>query len=137
MPAKSAQVLLGLDFGTKKTGIAIGQTYTQTAKALKAIPTIGGIPSSIELNKIIQEWQPDIVIMGKPATLESGFQKKLNKVACFIKDQYQLETIFVDESLTTEQANFEMYSQQIKRDRKKQQRDAISARLILETYMLS
>ena len=136
MTSKNAKVLLGIDFGTKKTGIAVGQTFTKTANALKTLTTIDGIPSPVELTKIIEEWQPDVAIIGKPASLEPTFQKKLNKVARFLKEHFQLETIFVDESLTTEQANFEMYSQQLKSGRKHQQRDAISARLILETYML-
>jgi len=130
-----AKVLIGLDYGTKKTGIAIGQTFTQSANSLKSIP-INGLPAKHELDKIIQEWQPELAVIGKPGIPQPAFQKKLNAVARFLKETYQIESTFIDESLTTEQANFEMYSDQLKRNRKQKVRDAISARLILETYML-
>lgn len=128
------QTVIGLDFGTKKTGIAIGQSMVQSAQALKSIATIKDLPSPVELKKIIQEWQPDLAVIGKPPSAQKSFVKKLNKLAIFLKQQYQIDSVFVDESLTTEQANFELYSSKTKTHRKQQQRDSIAARLILETY---
>ena len=128
------QTIISFDFGTKRTGIAIGQALVQSAQPLKSIPTINDLPSIIELNKVIQEWQPNLAVIGKPPSAQKSFTKKLNKLAIFLKEQHQLDSVFVDESLTTEQANFEMYSSKTKTNKKKQLRDSIAARLILETY---
>jgi len=134
-PRPTSQVLLGIDFGNKKSGIAIGQTLSQTAQSLKSIPTINGLPEQAALKKILNEWQPDLVIIGKPASAQTAFLKKLNKLAEHFRTEHQLSSEFIDESLTTEQANFEMHSAQLKTHKKQQQRDSIAARLILETYM--
>jgi len=45
-----------------------------------------------------------------------------------------LESTLVDETLTTEQANFELHESGTKMHRKGASRDQIAARLILETY---
>ena len=130
----NAKVVIGLDFGTKKTGIAIGQTMIHSAQALKSIPTIHDLPSPAELTKIIKQWQPDLAVIGKPASAQKAFIKKLNKLAMFLYEEHQLDSVFVDESLTTEQANFELYQSHTKKQKREKQRDSIAARLILETY---
>ena len=131
---KEHHVIIGFDFGTKRTGIAIGQTLTKTAQALKSISTIHGLPDQHELKKTIAEWQPDMAIIGKPPTASKGFTKKLNKLARFLQESFSLESTFIDESLTTEQANFELHSTQVKAHQKQEKRDSIAARLIIETY---
>ncbi|MGH1427482.1 MAG: Holliday junction resolvase RuvX [Arenicella sp.] len=131
---KEHQVVIGFDFGTKRTGIAVGQTFSKTAQALKSISTVHDLPAQHELKKTIEEWQPNIAIIGKPPTASKGFIKKLNKLARFLQEDFSLESIFIDESLTTEQANFELHSAQVKAHQKQEKRDSIAARLIIETY---
>ena len=130
----SHQVVIGFDFGTKRIGLAIGQTYLKTAQELKPISTINNLPNESELKKIIIEWQPDLAVIGKPASASKGFIKKLNKLANHLAEHHQLDSCFVDETLTTEQANYEMYAAQTKAHQKQQQRDSIAARLIVETF---
>lgn len=130
----TSQTVLGLDYGTKKTGVAIGQSLVQSAQPLKSIPTLNNLPSEVELRKIITEWQPTLAVIGKPPTAAKAFVKRLNKLALFLKEEHGIESVFVDESLTTEQASFELHSSNTKKKRKEQQRDAIAARLIIETY---
>jgi len=131
---KNHQVIIGIDYGTKRTGLAIGQTYLQTAQAIKPINTINSLPDDNALKKILAEWQPNFAVIGKPASASKGFIKKLNRVAHYLKEQYQLDSCFIDETLTTEQANYEMHATQIKAHQKQQQRDSIAARLIVETF---
>jgi len=106
---KNHQVIIGIDYGTKRTGLAIGQTYLQTAQAIKPINTINSLPDDNALKKILAEWQPNFAVIGKPASASKGFIKKLNRVAHYLKEQYQLDSCFIDETLTTEQANYEMH----------------------------
>ena len=128
------QVVIGFDFGTKRIGLAIGQTYLKTAQELKPINTINNLPNDSELKKIITEWQPNLAVIGKPASASKGFNKKLNSLANHLANHYQLDSCFVDETLTTEQANYEMHAAQTKVHQKQQQRDSIAARLIVETF---
>ena len=128
------QVVIGFDFGTKRIGLAIGQTYLKTAQELKSLNTVNNLPNESELKKIIIEWQPDLAVIGKPASASKSFIKKLNRLANYLSEQHQLDSCFVDETLTTEQANFEMYVANTKVHQKQQQRDSIAARLIIETF---
>jgi len=101
------QVVIGFDYGTKRIGLAIGQTYLKTAQELKPISTINNLPNQSELHKIILEWQPDLAVIGKPASASKGFVKKLNKLARYLAEYHQLDSCFVDETLTTDETFFE------------------------------
>jgi len=127
-------IVLGIDFGTKRIGLAIGQTLSNSAQALNPINTLDNLPSASEFKQVINNWQPTLAIIGKPATASKGFNKKLNRLAKFLKEEYQLPHQFIDETLTTEQANFELHLMQTKAHQKQALRDSIAARLILETY---
>lgn len=138
MPADcTTQVILGIDFGTKRIGIAIGQTFSKTAQALSPVTTINNLPDRHALKKHLDDWQPNIAVIGKPPTASKGFNKKLNKLARFLQEEFGLNSVFIDESLTTEQANFELHSAQVKVHKKQELRDSIAARLIIETYFES
>ena len=128
------QVVIGIDFGTKRTGIAIGQTFLKTAQALNPINTVDSLPYEAELKKVLDEWKPNLAVIGKPATASKGFNKKLNKLAHYLHEVHKLNHYFIDETLTTEQANFELHSTKTKTRQKKEKRDSIAARLIIETY---
>lgn len=130
----TTQVIIGIDFGTKRTGIAIGQTFSKTAQPLSAVVTINNLPDQHALKKHLDDWQPNIAVIGKPPTASKGFNKKLNKLVRFLQEEFNLDSVFIDESLTTEQANFELHSSQVKAHKKQDQRDSIAARLIIETY---
>ena len=128
------KVIIGIDFGTKRTGIAIGQTFLKTAQVLKPINMVNNLPNEHELKKVLEEWKPDLAIIGKPATASKAFNKKLNKLAIYLQEQHKLNHCFIDETLTTEQANFEMHNAKVKANQKQEKRDSIAARLIIETY---
>ena len=49
----SANVFIGFDFGTKKIGVAIAQTITNTATTMPAIKMINGQPKWNDLDEII------------------------------------------------------------------------------------
>lgn len=127
-------MVIGFDYGTKKTGVAIGQTLLGTAQPLITISTIKNLPEARSLNKVIQEWQPQLAVIGLPATANEVFTKQIKKFQRHLLHHYSLESLLVDETLTTEQANFELYESGTKAHKKNASRDQIAARLILETY---
>lgn len=128
------KTVIGFDYGTKKTGVAIGQTLLATAQPLTTISTIKNLPETRSLNKVIKEWQPQLAIIGLPATANENFTKQIKKFQQHLLSHYSLESMLIDETLTTEQANFELYESGTKMHRKGASRDQIAARLILETY---
>ena len=64
------QTVLGFDYGTKSIGIAIGQAITGSANPLMSIKAVDGIPNWDDIGKLIQEWQPDLVVVGLPLNMD-------------------------------------------------------------------
>lgn len=63
-PDRGASVVLGIDYGTRRIGIATGNTLTGTARALETI-THDGDPFE-RLAHLIAQWRPDHVVVGLP-----------------------------------------------------------------------
>jgi putative holliday junction resolvase len=71
----TAGVYLAFDFGTKRIGVAIGDTVTRAARGLGAVPqdwsTIG---------KLLAEWAPAACIVGLPLD-EGGADQAITRQA--------------------------------------------------------
>ena len=75
----SVNVFIGFDFGTKKIGVAIAQTITNTATPMPAIKMINGQPKWNDLDEIISDFKPKKAIIGIPDS-ENKQTKKLTIV---------------------------------------------------------
>ena len=62
--------VMGFDFGTKRIGVAFGQTLTGTASALSPVTARDGIPDWQVLDKLMAEWQPDAFLVGLPYNMD-------------------------------------------------------------------
>jgi putative Holliday junction resolvase len=129
---------MSIDYGSKKIGFAIGQLITKKASPLKIIYRK---KQNIwpEINNIIKEWEPRVIIVGYP------FTKKIND---FIKDldnfieemikryKNSIEIIKFSERLSTEESKC-VYGQIRKSKyniKKKNDLDDLSACLILQSW---
>ena len=57
----SSRSVMGFDYGTKSIGVAIGQELTGTAQPLRAIKANDGVPNWDDIEKLLKEWQPDLL----------------------------------------------------------------------------
>ena len=62
----TAHTLSGIDYGLKRIGIAIGNTLTQHAEPLEIIPNTGFPSVLARLQRLIQEWQVNALVLGLP-----------------------------------------------------------------------
>ncbi len=65
----SSKTVLAFDYGTKSIGVAIGQEITGTARPLAALKAQDGIPNWDQIEKLLKEWQPDLMVVGLPMDL--------------------------------------------------------------------
>ena len=63
--------VIGFDYGTSWTGVAVGQTLTRKAQALNAIKT--GDWDAVR--KLIDTWQPQKFIVGLPLNMAGEKQE--------------------------------------------------------------
>ena len=66
MSLSEPRIVMAFDFGIKHIGIAIGQEITKTASTFYSIKALEGQPDWNELDDIIHEWKPDLIVVGDP-----------------------------------------------------------------------
>jgi putative holliday junction resolvase len=119
-----SQTILAFDFGEKRIGVAVGNTVTKTAEPLKIIQEKNQDQKFKAIELIINEWQPQILVVGLPKHPDGAEHEMTQKAARFgnqLKGRFQKEVIWVDERYTSvlvEGGN-----------------DALAAQLILQQYL--
>lgn len=134
--SNSAQMIMAFDFGTQKMGMAVGQSLIESANPLALFPMKDGIPNWDELLKIVKQYQPNLFLVGLPLNMdetESELSARARKFARRLRHQTNIETLMVDERLTTREARGEMESYQAQ-GRKKVSADSIAAALFIESW---
>lgn len=131
------KVFLAFDIGLKRSGVASGQTLTKTARPAGQLLVKNGRFDWPQVDKLIQEWQPNALIIGDPNSDDPALRKAINRFKSHIQQQHKIPIIDVDETLTSVAANVEIADQGFSLDRKTELRDQIAACLILETYFNS
>ena len=81
--ALGERTVMGFDFGTKSIGIAIGQELTGTASSLQAVKAKDGIPDWQLIKKQVDEWQPDLMVVGLPLNMDGTNQEVTFKAKKF------------------------------------------------------
>ena len=134
------RTIIGFDFGKKYIGVAVGQELTGTASPLGSIKATDGIPNWDNVKKILDEWQPDLLIVGLPLNMDGTNQEVTFKAKKFAKRLhgmfgYQVEV--QDERLTTTDAKARLFDHGGYRNLAKDKVDSMSAQIILESYFES
>lgn len=129
--------VLGFDFGTKYIGVAIGQEITGSASPLGSVKANDGIPNWDNIEHYLKEWQPDVVVVGLPLNMDGTEQpmtKSAKKFGNRIHGRFGVQVEFQDERLTTTDAKAQLFQQGGYKNLKKDNIDAHSAMLIIESY---
>ena len=99
--------IVAFDFGTKKIGVAVGQTETFTSSPLQIIYNDHEKTNWNEISILIKEWNPDLILVGKPLNMdgtESDIMKKVDKFLNKLEKISKVQCEYVDERLTTFEA---------------------------------
>ncbi|MEL4250681.1 Holliday junction resolvase RuvX [Shewanella xiamenensis] len=133
----NTKTVLGFDFGTKSIGVAVGQQITSSAAPLLSLKAVDGIPNWDEIAKLIQEWQPDLVVVGLPLNMDGTEQEMTHRARKFanrLNAKFGVKIVTQDERLTTTDAKARLFELGGFKALTKGQVDAVSAVLIVESY---
>lgn len=133
----TTQIILGLDFGLKHIGVAIGQCITQSANPLCVLKAKNGVPDWKALAALIAEWGADTLVIGLPLNMDGTEQpitQRAREFADALKTRCQLPVFLMDERLTTVSAKAQMHDTK-KGAARFERADSVSAQLILESWM--
>ncbi|MGB0894758.1 MAG: Holliday junction resolvase RuvX [Parashewanella sp.] len=132
-----SQTVLGFDFGTKSIGIAVGQAITYQASPVQAVKANDGVPNWNVIEQIISKWQPDLLVVGLPLNMDGSEQpvtQRAKKFANRLHGRFGIEVKLQDERLTTTDAKARLFELGGYKKLAKDQIDAVSAVLIVESY---
>lgn len=132
------KTLLAFDYGTKNIGVASGQTITRSASSLPPLKARDGIPDWGQVEKVLAEWKPDLVLVGLPLNMddsESELSVRARKFGNRLHGRFGVKVELVDERLTSFDAKSEVMAHGGSRDYKNNPVDSIAARLILESWL--
>lgn len=132
---------LGFDVGSRLTGVAIGNTFTATARALTTVPVSQHGPDWARLDALRQEWQPATLVVGLPLTLEGAEQAASNRARDFaaqLRQRYGLPVVLIDERHSSQEAAQRFAAARaagLRRRRDGASIDAEAAAVILERWL--
>ncbi len=136
------EVLLAFDFGTRRIGVAVGQTLTGSATAVGALACKHGAPDWAAVDSCIAQWAPARLLVGLPYNMDGS--DTTTTAACRefgtqLVERSRLPVEYVDERLTSNAAYDELRDERRSGARARRIRpediDANAARLILTTWM--
>ena len=134
---ETIKIVMGFDFGSKKIGIAIGQTVTQTARPIDTIQNKNGVPNWDAVSKLIKKWQPDALIVGIPLNMDGTEQPITHAAREFshqLKEKYRINIFEIDERLTTKDAREQLFTKGGFKALQDGQVDRVAAQLILQNW---
>ena len=131
-------IILGLDIGDARTGVAISDELGVAAHPLCTIQRKSRKAVLAELEKLVTAHNVEQIVVGLPLQLdgETGPQaRKVKKFAEKLAQQINLPIVFWDESFTTFEASQILRGTKKRRKKRKQVIDQVAAVLILEGYL--
>lgn len=123
------QTLLAFDYGTKKIGVAIGNTLTRQARPLDILFPVTREQRFAAISALLAEWRPDVVVVGLPLTTDGQEQYaslRCRRFANQLRGRYGVEVVLVDERGSSMEAQRMLGTHGAD--------DAVAAAVILQRY---
>jgi putative Holliday junction resolvase len=129
--------LLAFDFGTRRIGVAIGNTMLRRANPLTTINEEQTEARFAAIASLLIEWQPCAMVVGLPGNVD-GTPHELSalcrRFANRLKGRFNLPTILVDERYTSLAASAQLNEEGIHGRKQKALLDQYAAQQILQAY---
>ena len=122
--------IVAFDYGEKKIGVAVGQTETNTSSPLQIIFNNNDQVNWNEISVLLDEWKPELIIIGKPLNMDGTDSEIMKEVERFyqkLKNIYDAKFEYVDERLTTFEAR-QIFNE------KKIEVDANAAKILIDNW---
>jgi putative Holliday junction resolvase len=141
-PPRGPRTVLAFDFGRRRIGVAVGQEGIGTAGPLPAIRGDCPGPDWRAIALLVERWQPQLLLVGRPAALDGTATWMTAASAAFARDLEQRAGVPVeriDERLSSRAARSELAEQRRRGLRRRRVRpadvDSAAAQLILRGWI--
>jgi putative Holliday junction resolvase len=129
--------VLAFDYGTKRTGVAVGNFETRLAHPLVTLTATENRARFAAIERLIAEWRPVLLVVGAPSR-EDGTEHPVGRLARRfaqrLHGRFGIRAEVVDEHLTSHDAEQSLRDAGARGARLKAGLDAVAAQRILESY---
>ncbi len=130
--------ILGVDFGHKRIGLALGDETGTIAQPLDYIDGGAAAKVSLELARLCAERKIGKIVVGVPLRLDGKPSEQTERTLAFVAELRRATTIPVaqwDERLTSVQAERTLLEGNVRRSERKQKIDKLAAQIMLQSYL--
>lgn len=129
---------MAFDYGLRQIGAAVGNCLTATTQALQVLRAQDGAPDWDALRALVQEWQPDLLLVGDPLNMDDSqgeMSARARRFARRLEGRLGLPVEMVDERLSSFEAKQLARGEGHRGDYRRQPVDSIAAELILRSWL--
>ncbi len=134
--------VLGFDFGLRQIGVAVLSAPMSFSTPLCVLRSRGEKPDWQALQSIIEEWQPQLCVIGLPLNMDGTAGELDSRVQRFARQlegrfgkQYGFNTVLHDERLSSHEAKELMSEQNSNSDYVRNPADSLAAKVILDRWV--
>lgn len=133
---------LGFDFGTRRLGVAVGESITGAARPLTTLDCADGEPDWGAVTELVTEWRPRALVVGRPCHADetpSSSTTGAEQLAQELAARTQLQVAMIDEHLSSHEATERLRERGFTTSKAADKRalDAVAAEVILESWFAS
>ncbi len=129
--------VLGIDYGGKRTGVALGETQSRLATPLKLLENLSDAALVVEIGRLAKMEGVELIVCGIPLNMDGSAGPQSRKVEAFIGQLAEATGIAVarvDERLTSHEAESRLAGHFTRRQ-KRRRIDGVAAAGILQEYL--
>ena len=130
--------ILALDYGSRRMGVAISDPLGLTAQPLPPIPREGDRKDIAVVGRLAAEREVTCVVVGLPLLLNGDEGPQAVRARAFgekLSAELSLPVKMWDERLTTAQSERHLIDSGVRRERRKEVRDSLSAMFLLQSFL--
>lgn len=129
---------LGIDYGKRRTGVAISDFNGIIAMPLETFAS-GGVRKDVDyVAEIVASRQIDTIVLGMPYNMDGTKGKRAKDTEFFgkvLQKVINIPVIYVDERLTSVEANDKLIEANVSVQNRKKAIDQVAAQIILQQYI--
>ena len=133
--------IIGLDFGSKTTGVAVSDPFGWTAQGVEIIrrKEENKLRKTLaRIEELVKEYGASRIVLGLPKNMNHSLGDRAEKSLAFkemLERRTGLPVVMWDERLTTVAADRTMMEAGIRREHRREYVDEIAAVFILQNYL--
>jgi putative holliday junction resolvase len=135
--AKQSGTVLGLDFGERYVGVAVGESVIGVAHPADTIDAADNERRFAAIAALVAEWSPMRLVVGLPLAIDGSEREMTKRARRFgrqLEGRFHLPVVFVDERLSSAEAESMLREQGRSGRAAKDLNHPVAAQVILQAY---